>query len=53
MTMLVILAVMVGAILVVAAVGHIRRSRENKEPIQLGIGRKLQSWEFRIKRRRS
>jgi sensor histidine kinase regulating citrate/malate metabolism len=41
MMMLVILAIMVGAALAMAAVAHIRRSRENKEPIQLGVGRKL------------
>ena len=53
MAMLVFLATMVGAALVLAAVAHIRRSRENKEPIQLGVGRKIHSWELRIKRRRS
>jgi hypothetical protein len=41
MTMLLILAIMVGAGLVVAAVAHTRRLREKKEPIQLGVGRKL------------
>jgi hypothetical protein len=53
MTMLMILAIMVGAALVVAAVGHTRRSRENKEPSQLGVGRKLHFYELGIKRRRS
>ncbi len=43
MTMLVILAIMVGAALGVAAVVHTRGSRGNKEPIQLGVGRKLRS----------
>jgi hypothetical protein len=43
MTMLVVLAILVGAALVVPAVAHTRRSRENKEPIQLGVGRKLHS----------
>jgi uncharacterized membrane protein (UPF0136 family) len=43
MTTLVILAIMVGAALVVAAVARTRRSRENKEPIQLGVGRKFHS----------
>ena len=43
MTMLVILAIMVGAALVVVAVTHIRRSRENKEPLQLGVGKKFHS----------
>jgi hypothetical protein len=52
MTMLVILAIMVGRAPVLAAVTHMRRSRENKEPIQLGGGRKLRSYEFGIKRRR-
>ena len=53
MVMLVILPSMVGAAIVVAVVAHIRRSRENKEPIQLGVGRKLHSYELGIKRRRS
>jgi hypothetical protein len=43
MTMLVILAIMVGAGLVVAAVAHTRGSVEKKQPIQLGVGRKLHS----------
>jgi hypothetical protein len=38
--MLVILAIIVGAALVVAAVAHTRRSLEKKQLIQLGIGRK-------------
>jgi hypothetical protein len=41
MTMLAILGSMVGAVLVVAAVKYIRRSRKTREPIQLGIDRKL------------
>jgi hypothetical protein len=53
MAMLVILATMVGAALVVAVVAHIRRSRENKERIQLGVGRQLHCYELGIKRRRS
>jgi hypothetical protein len=52
MTMLVLLAIMVGAALIVAAVARMRRSLENKEPIQLGVGRKLHSYELGIKRRR-
>jgi len=40
MTMLAILGSMVGAVLVVAAVKYIRRSRKTREPIQLGIDRK-------------
>jgi hypothetical protein len=43
MMMLVILAVMVAVALAVAAGAHIRRSRENKDPIQPGVGRKLHS----------
>ena len=43
MAMVVILAIVVGAALVVAAVAHTRRSRGNKEPIQLGVGRKFHS----------
>jgi hypothetical protein len=41
MTMLAILGSMVGAVLVVAAVKYIRRSRKTWEPIQLGIDKKL------------
>jgi hypothetical protein len=41
MTMLVILGVVIGAALVTAAVGQTRRSRKNKGPIELGVGRKL------------
>ncbi len=40
MTILMILITVVGA-LVVAAIAYTQRSRKNKEPIQLGIGRKL------------
>jgi hypothetical protein len=39
MTLLEILGSMVGAVLVVAAVAYIRRSRKTKEPIQLGINK--------------
>jgi hypothetical protein len=42
-TMLVILAIMVGAVLVMAAVAHTSRSLEKKQLIQLGVGRKLHS----------
>jgi hypothetical protein len=52
MTMLAVLAIIVAAALAVAAVAHARRSRENKEPIELGVGRKLRSYELRLKRRR-
>jgi hypothetical protein len=38
-TILVILAIVVGA-LVVAAIAYTQRSRKNKEPIQLDVGRK-------------
>ena len=41
MTMLVILAIVLGAGLAVAAVTYTRKSRKNREPIQLGVGRKL------------
>jgi hypothetical protein len=41
MTMLVILASLTGAALVMAAVAYTGRSRKNKEPIQLGVGKKL------------
>jgi len=41
MTMLAIFVSMVGAVLVVAAVEYIRRSRKTREPIQLGIDKKL------------
>ena len=40
MLILVILAIVVGALLT-AAVTYTQRSRKNKEPIQLGVGRKL------------
>ena len=41
MTMLEILGSAIGAVLVVAAVAYIRRSRKNKEPLELGVGTKL------------
>jgi len=41
MTLLEILGSMVGAVLVVAAVTYIRRSRKTKEPVQLGINKHL------------
>jgi hypothetical protein len=41
MTILEILGSMVGAVLAVAAVAYIRRFRETKEPIQLGIDKNL------------
>jgi hypothetical protein len=41
MTILMILAIVVGAALIVAAVTYTHQSRKNKEPIQLGVGRKL------------
>jgi hypothetical protein len=49
MTTLAVLAVLVPAALVVAAVAHASRSRENKGPIELGVGRKLRSYELRLK----
>jgi hypothetical protein len=41
MTMLEILGSMLGAVLAVAAVAYIRRSRKTKEPIQLGVDKSL------------
>ena len=41
MTMLEILGSAIGAVLVVAAVAYIRRSRKNKEPLELGVGTKF------------
>jgi hypothetical protein len=41
MTMFAIFGSMVGAVLVVAAVEYIRRSRKTREPIHLGIDKKL------------
>ena len=41
MTMLEILGSMVGAVLVVAAVAYIRRSRKTKEPLELGINKNV------------
>jgi hypothetical protein len=39
--MMAIIGIVLGAAVVVAAVAYTRRSRSNKEPIQLGVGRKL------------
>ena len=36
-----ILAIVIGVAVVVAAVAYTSRSRKNKEPIQLVVGRKL------------
>jgi hypothetical protein len=52
MTMLEILGSASGVVLIVATVAYIRRSRKNKEPIQLGVGRKLYPLEFENKRKR-
>ena len=41
MMMLVILGSVIGAALIVCAVAFTRRSRKDKEPIQLDVGRKL------------
>jgi hypothetical protein len=41
MTMTEILGSAIGAILVVAAVAYIRRSRKNSDPIELGVDKKL------------
>jgi uncharacterized membrane protein affecting hemolysin expression len=40
MSMLIILAIVAG-VLLAAAIAYTRRSRKNKEPIPLGVGRKL------------
>jgi hypothetical protein len=40
MSMLIILAIVAG-VLLAAAIVYTQRSRENKEPLQLGVGRKL------------
>ncbi len=40
MSILIILAIMAG-VLLAAAIAYTQRSRKNKEPIQLGVGRKL------------
>ena len=40
MTML-ILVIVIGAAVVLAAVAYTSRSRKYKEPLQLGVGRKL------------
>ena len=53
MTMQVILAVMVGARPRSGCGRACTRSREKKQLIQLGMGRKLHPREFRNKRRRS
>jgi hypothetical protein len=47
------LPIVVGAALVLAVVAHIYRWRENKEPIQLGVGGKPRPYEVWNKRRRS
>jgi hypothetical protein len=41
MTMMGILGSAIGAILVVAAVAYVRRSRKNSDPIELGVDKKL------------
>jgi hypothetical protein len=41
MTVPMILVIVIGAAVVVAAVAYTGRSRKSKEPIQLGVGRKL------------
>jgi hypothetical protein len=41
MTALLILGSMIGATVVVGAIAYWGRSRNNKEPIQLDVGRKL------------
>ena len=41
MTILGILGIAVGVVLVFAAIVYTRRSRKNREPLDLGVGRKL------------
>jgi hypothetical protein len=41
MTMLEILGIAVGVVLIVAAIVYTRRSRQNKEPLDLGVSRNL------------
>jgi hypothetical protein len=41
MTIIVILGSVIGAALIVCAVAYTRRSRKDKEPIQLDVGRKV------------
>ena len=36
-----ILVIVIGVALVMGAIAYTRRSRKNKEPIQLGVGRKI------------
>jgi hypothetical protein len=36
-----ILVIVIGAAVVLAAIAYISRMRKNKEPLQLGVGRKL------------
>jgi hypothetical protein len=43
MTILLVLGSVIGAALVVAALTYAGRSRNSKESIQLGVGRKLRS----------
>jgi hypothetical protein len=38
-----ILVIVIGVALVMGAIAYTRRSRENKTPIQLGVGTKLRS----------
>jgi hypothetical protein len=41
MTIMLILVIVIGVALVMGAVAYTRRSRKNKEPLQLGVGRKI------------
>ena len=46
-----ILVIVIGVAVVVAAVAYTNRTRKNKKPIQLGVGRKLRRQEFGNQRR--
>jgi len=41
MTMLAVLGIAIAVVVIAAAVGHARRSSKNRQPIELGVGRKL------------
>ena len=41
MTTMMILVIAIGAALVMGAIAYARRSRKDKGPIQLGVGRKI------------
>jgi hypothetical protein len=41
MTMILTVAIVLGTALAVAAVAYTRRSRQKREPLQLGVGRRF------------